>query len=145
MWLYSIVTYAHFISVFILFSALIVELSIIKEEMTENNFIILKRANVLIGIFSGLTIATGLLRMYYFGKGPNYYLSNPLFIVKLSLFAITGLLSIYPTIQFNKSKNLETKITKLEHFKAVQLILKVELVLFLVIPLLAVFVAKGIV
>ncbi|WP_298481265.1 DUF2214 family protein [uncultured Maribacter sp.] len=145
MWLYSIVTYAHFISVFILFSALIVELSIIKEEMTENNFIILKKANVLIGIFSGLTIATGLLRMYYFGKGPNYYLSNPLFIVKLSLFAITGLLSIYPTIQFNKSKNLETKITKLEHFKAVQLILKVELVLFLVIPLLAVFVAKGIV
>jgi len=44
----------------------------------------------------------GLLRVFFFEKGPAYYWHSAPFIAKLTLFAIVGLLSIYPTIQFVK-------------------------------------------
>ncbi|WBX75759.1 DUF2214 family protein [Tenacibaculum ovolyticum] len=144
MWLYSIVTYLHFISIFILFSALIVEVSIIKRKMTSSHFVILKKADFLFGIFAGLTVISGLLRMYYSGKGEDYYLSNPIFVLKFSLFILAGLLSIYPTLQFLKSGKLKIKVIELKHFKIIILLLRIELILLLIIPFLAVLVTKGI-
>lgn len=144
MWIYSIVTYLHFISIFILFSALIVELSIIKRKMACSNLIILKKADLFFGISAGFTVVTGLFRLYYFGKGEDYYLSNSIFILKFSLFILVGLLSIYPTLQFLKLRKLKTEFIKLKHFKIIRLLLIIELILLLVIPFLAVLIAKGI-
>lgn len=144
MWLYSMVTYLHFISIFILLSALIVELSIIKRKMTKSNFVILKKADLFFGVFAFLTAVTGFLRMCYFGKGEDYYLSNPIFVMKFSLFILAGLLSIYPTIQFLKLGKLKLEFIEFEHFKIILFSLRIELILLLVIPLLAVLVAKGI-
>lgn len=143
MWLYSIVTYLHFISIFILFSALIFELSIIKEKMTSHDFLTLRKADLFFGISAGFTIASGLFRMYYFGKGEEYYLSNPIFILKFSLFIVVGLLSIYPTLQFLKSRNLQIEFVALKYFRTIRFLLIIELILLLIIPFLAILVAKG--
>ncbi|PCI35633.1 MAG: hypothetical protein COB60_02635 [Flavobacteriaceae bacterium] len=144
MWMYSIVTYLHFMSIFMLFSALIVELSIIKEKMTSNHIKILRKANLFFGVFAGLTVVTGLLRMYYFGKGVDYYSSNSIFVVKFSLFIIVGFLSIYPTIQFFKLGKFTSETVGIRRFKNILFIIKLELVLLLLIPFLGVLVAKGI-
>jgi len=45
-------------------------------------------------------LVIGLLRVFYFEKGASYYFHSIPFIVKLSLFAVVGLVSIYPTMQF---------------------------------------------
>lgn len=142
--MYSIVTYLHFMSIFMLFSALIVELSIIKEKMTSNHIKILRKANLFFGVFAGLTVVTGLLRMYYFGKGVDYYSSNSIFVVKFSLFIIVGFLSIYPTIQFFKLGKFTSETVGIRRFKNILFIIKLELVLLLLIPFLGVLVAKGI-
>lgn len=144
MWVYSIVTYFHFISIFILFSTLIIEVNIIKKKMTNHNFRILKKADLFFGLFAILTISTGILRMYYFGKGVNYYLSNHLFLLKLLLFILVGLLSIYPTIQFLKLRKLKIEFIEFKHYKIILLLLRIELILLLIIPFFAVLVAKGI-
>ncbi|MGZ3237921.1 MAG: DUF2214 family protein, partial [Burkholderiaceae bacterium] len=52
------------------------------------------------GIFAGIILIVGFLRVYFFEKGSAYYFSNPFFLLKLSLFLIVGLLSIYPTLKF---------------------------------------------
>jgi putative membrane protein len=52
------------------------------------------------GMSSGAVLAVGLLRVFYFEKGASYYFHSAPFIAKLSLFAIVGLLSIYPTVEF---------------------------------------------
>ncbi len=144
MWLYSIVTYLHFISIFILFSTLTVELSIIKKDMTRNSILTFRKTDLFFGIFAGLTILTGLLRMYHFGKGVDYYLSNPLFVLKFSLFILVGLLSIYPTVYFLKIKKSKMETEKIKYFKLILLIIRLELILLLLIPFLGVLVAKGI-
>lgn len=143
MWLYSIVTYLHFILIVVLFSALMIELVILEKIMTNKKIALLKKADLIFGISSGLVILTGILRVYFFGKGVNYYVSNSLFILKISLFIIIGLLSIYPTITFIKSDKKGKEPQEINNFKLIRIILKVELILFLVIPLLAVFIANG--
>jgi len=144
MWLYSIISYLHIISIFVLFSALIVELSIIKKKMILDNLVLLRKADLFFGVFAGFTIITGLLRMYYFGKGDNYYLSNQIFIMKFLLFIIVGLLSIYPTVQFLKSRKLKSEFIELENFKTIKSLLIIELILLVLTPFLAVLVARGI-
>lgn len=144
MWIYSIVTYLHFISIFILFSALVFEFSILQQKMAIGNIKKLKIADLFFGVFAGLTIITGLLRMFYFGKGTEYYVSNPIFILKISLFIIIGLLSIYPTIQFLKLGKNQAPIEEIKQIKIISFLIRLELVLLLVIPFLAVLMAKGI-
>ncbi len=143
MWLYSIVTYAHFISICMLFSSLIFELSIIKEKMKRHDFLTLRKADLFFGISAGFTIASGLFRMFYFGKGEDYYMSNPIFILKFSLFIVVGLLSIYPTIQFLKLRNLQIEFVTLKNFRIIRVLLLIEIILLLIIPFLAILVAKG--
>src|SRR5215212_868831 len=52
------------------------------------------------GTSAGALLVVGLLRVFYFEKGSAYYFHNVFFIVKLSLFILVALLSIYPTMLF---------------------------------------------
>ena len=52
------------------------------------------------GIAAGLILIIGFARVFNFEKGGHYYFHSIPFIAKLTLFAIAGLLSIYPTRQF---------------------------------------------
>jgi putative membrane protein len=112
--------------------------------MTRSNFILLKKADLFFGIFALLTVATGLFRIYYYGKGEDYYLSNLIFVLKVSLFILVGLLSIYPALQFLKSRKLNIETVELKNFRIIRFLFIIEVILLLIIPFLAVLVAKGI-
>ncbi len=45
-------------------------------------------------------LIVGFLRVVYFEKGASYYFHSIPFLLKLSLFAVVALLSIYPTVEF---------------------------------------------
>jgi putative membrane protein len=140
---YSIVSYFHVAAIFVLFSSLIVELTFLKKEMTKNDIRIIAKADLFFGIFAGVTVVFGLLRLFYFGKGIDYYLMNPLFIIKISAFILVGLLSIYPTITFIKTRKTKEDVIKLENFKIINLIILFEITILLIIPFLAVLVTNG--
>ncbi len=55
--------------------------------MTKTKLKVITKADLFFGIFAGITVISGLLRMFYFGKGVEYYLINSLFIIKLSILA----------------------------------------------------------
>ena len=43
---------------------------------------------------------TGLLKYFLYGKGVAFYSHNYLMWIKLGMFTLVGLLSIYPTVYF---------------------------------------------
>jgi putative membrane protein len=77
------------------------------------------------------------------GKPPIYYSKNWIFHVKISLYVAIGLLSIYPTVFFlkNRKGNAQERVTIPP---AIFWMLRIELLLLFIIPLLAGLMAKGV-
>ena len=92
--------FLHHIAAFVLVAALVTERVLTRDELTLNNARRILDADRLYGIAAAAVLVVGLLRVWFFEKGPAYYWHSAPFIAKLSLFAIVGLLSIYPTLEF---------------------------------------------
>lgn len=108
----------------------------------------IQRADALYGLCSMLVVAIGFLRVFYFEKGSNFYFSNTFFWVKLGVFSIVGLLSIYPTIRFIKwrkftKKGLQPEISASEFVK-IQRLMNLEIIGLVIILISASLMAKGI-
>jgi putative membrane protein len=108
----------------------------------------IQRVDLVYGISAGLLVAAGLLRVFFFEKGSNYYFHNYLFWTKMALFAIVGLLSVYPTIRFIKwnstlkdNRSLEIPV---DEFKRIRLFLSLELAGIVLILFAAPMMARGI-
>ena len=92
--------FLHHLAAFALVAALAVEFVLLRGELTATRARQLLSADRIYGASAGLILIIGLARVFYFEKGAHYYFHSIPFIAKLSLFAIVGLLSIYPTRQF---------------------------------------------
>lgn len=108
----------------------------------------IQRADLLYGISAGLLLIVGLLRVFYFEKGPAFYGNNPYFWLKMNAFLVVGLLSIDPTIRYlrwNKilKQNLAPEVPDSE-FKRTRLILTLEVIGLAVVMFGAALMARGI-
>jgi len=92
--------FLHHLAAFTLVAALAVEFILIRGELNLGTARKLRLVDAIFGMSSGAVLVVGLLRVFYFEKGASYYFHSAPFIAKLSLFAIVGLLSIYPTVEF---------------------------------------------
>ncbi|QLE49919.1 DUF2214 family protein [Nostoc sp. C057] len=148
MWISAIVAYLHYLSFMLCFGALVSEALNLKKELSLNEAWKIVIADAVYGISATVVLVTGILRVIYFGKGTVYYLSNPVFYAKVVVFIVVGLLSLYPTISFiGWVKSLQQgQAPKLELLKLNRLIwlIRIELVGFTLIPLLAAIMARGI-
>lgn len=144
----ALVAYIHFLAAFTLVS------SIVFEWLTYNRNITLIEAkriqfiDIVYGISAGVVLVFGFMRLFYFEKGSAFYLDSPFYKVKLYTFLLVGVLSIYPTIKFIKwRKEIKLGIAPKyddKEFKAIQWILRIEIIGLLIIILAASFMAKGI-
>lgn len=96
----AIFAFLHHITAFLLFSVLIVEMVLLKGALDQERLRQLQKADLIYGLTAGLVLVLGLLRVFYFEKGSGYYFHNAYFLTKVGLFAIIGLLSVYPTVKF---------------------------------------------
>jgi len=92
--------FLHHVAAFTLVSALAVEFALIRDELTVRRARSLQLADAAIGVSATVVLVVGLLRVFYFEKGSEYYFHSAPFIGKISLFVVIALLSIYPTVQF---------------------------------------------
>ena len=98
------------------------------------------------GIAAGAVLVTGLLRIYLGMKGSSYYWHNWLLHVKLTLFIVVGLISIAPTLRFIRwKKQLQSggALPSAEEVKSTRKLVMVQAHLIALIPLVAVFLARG--
>ena len=141
-----IVAYLHYLSFMLAFAALTLEAFILKMELSVQDAWKIVIADAVYGISAVSILATGALRVLYFGKGTEFYLNNPFFYVKVSIFLVVGLLSLYPTICFIQwIKDLQqNQLPQLEEKKTNRLLwlIRTELVGFTLIPLMAATMAR---
>jgi putative membrane protein len=96
----ALFAFLHHVAAFTLVAALVVEFVLIREEITLQAARRLLLADLVFGASAGSVLAVGLLRVFFFEKGADYYFHSAPFIAKVSLFALIALLSIYPTVVF---------------------------------------------
>ncbi|MBD2629630.1 DUF2214 family protein [Trichormus variabilis] len=141
-----IVVYLHYLSFMLCFAALTLEAFTLKEELRLHEAWKIVIADAVYGISAVGILITGILRVLYFGKGTDYYLHNPVFYIKVGVFLVVGLLSIYPTVSFiNWVKDLLQKQSPtLESVKLRRLLwlIRAELVGLTLIPFLATIMAR---
>ncbi len=146
MWTSSIVAYLHYLGFMLAFAALTVEIFNLKTEITLDEAKRVAFADAAYGAAATMILITGILRVLYFGKGTDYYLSNPFFYAKIGVFIIVSLLSLYPTYTFlTWIKNFQIgKPPTLENaqFNRLSWLIKGELLGFTLIPLLAAVMAR---
>ncbi len=146
--LYSaLFAYLHYASIIALAGSLILELFVYHKDINEKELKMLQKADTLYGVMAISVVATGLIRSFYFEKGSEYYYSNPIFLLKFGLFLVIGILSIYPTVWFIRwGKQLKQEndfaITSKQH-SYIKNILKIEVALLFIMPLLAALMARG--
>jgi putative membrane protein len=96
----TLFAFLHHLCAFTLVSAVAIEFTLIRQELTLASARRLQVTDLVLGIAAGLLLVIGLLRVFFFEKGPDYYWHSHAFLTKFSLFIIIGLLSIVPTMEF---------------------------------------------
>lgn len=148
MWGSAITAYLHYLSFMVAFGALAIEHQTLKPDLSLKDAWRVSIADAIYGIAATLILITGILRVIYFGKGTDYYLSNPAFYLKVGLFALVSLLSLYPTFTFvSWIKSLrDSRPPELEvaQVKRLSWLIRGELTGFVLIPLFAAIMARGI-
>jgi putative membrane protein len=92
--------FLHHLAAFSLAGAVAVQLVLLRGELSVEGARRVSLADAVLGLSALVVLIVGLLRVFYFEKGASYYFHNVAFIVKLSVFVVVALASIYPTVQF---------------------------------------------
>jgi len=144
----ALIAYVHYLGIILCFGALLFERIILKINLNKNKILSLIIADLIYGIAGLAILLTGILRVKYYGQGSEFYTNNPVFWLKVSLYIIVGLISLYPTttyilwaIPLRKNKLPVISENLVKRFK---LIITTELIGFAVIPFFATLMSRGI-
>lgn len=144
----SLMATLHHLCAFTMTACLVYEFIAYRKGLSITEARRIQSVDIVYGISAGLLIGVGLLRVFYFEKGSNYYFHNYVFWTKMTLFTIVGLLSIYPTIRYIKwspilAENRSPEIPDGE-FKNIRLLLWLEVIGIALILFAAPLMARGI-
>tara|TARA_B100000700_G_scaffold288908_1_gene345821 strand:- start:699 stop:1160 length:462 start_codon:yes stop_codon:yes gene_type:complete len=142
------VAYIHYLSFMICFGALVFERISLKSEPNRDEAISMVVADIVYGIAGIALLISGIYRVTKFGHGSDFYTHNPIFWTKISIFALVGSLSLYPTITYilwaiplSKGKLPDVNSNLVARLR---LIINIELAGFSLIPFFATLMARGI-
>lgn len=145
---YIFIKYLHFIGIFLVVGSLFAEAWMLKSAMSRAEIKQLGSVDGIYGLASLITVAAGLvLWLSDIGKPAEFYQTNGLVYLKLGIFTLVGLLSIFPTIFFAKqkySKKHPDAGEVVEIPKAIKALVIVELLLVFTLPFWAAMMAQGI-
>ena len=144
----ALMVFLHHLLAFTLTACLVYEFIAYHRNMGLAEIRRIQRVDLVYGISAGLLLLIGLLRVFFFEKGINFYLNNPFFWVKMAAFLLVGLLSIDPTIRYirwNRTlrQNEVPEISETE-YRRTRLLLSLEVIGIAVILLAAPMMARGI-
>lgn len=139
-----LIRYFHFITIIGMFSAIVVEHLLLKDTMTVRELKRMATIDGIYGLLAILLVAAGLTLWFGVGKPAEFYTKNWIFHTKVTVVIIVALLSIIPTVFFLKNRKGEDLEQAVAVPKRIKMIIRLELLLLLIVPLLATLMAKGI-
>ena len=144
----ALVAYVHYLSFMICYGALFFERISLKENPKKKEAISMIIADIIYGIAGIALLVSGIYRVIKFGQGEDFYTQNPIFWIKIIIFALVGSLSLYPTFTYIlwaipiSKGNLPAVPLKL--VSRLRLIINIELIGFSFIPFFATLMARGV-
>ena len=138
---FVLVRYAHFIAIIVVFCMLTLEHVLVKEKLSPEEIKKIVFFDLIYGISALIVLAAGLTLWLAVGKPAGFYSANPIFHAKLTLFILTGLISLYPTRFFLKQRKSSDPVIAIP--KGIVITIRLELTLLLIVLLLAVLMAQG--
>ncbi|MCB0707600.1 MAG: DUF2214 family protein [Saprospiraceae bacterium] len=139
-----LVRYFHFIAIFGVVSSLVVEHALVKPRMSGQELRRFMNFDAVYGISALLVVAAGLLLWFGVGKPAEFYTKNFLMHTKVTLFIVVGLISIIPSVKMSKLKKSAGPQDLVDIPKSVVMIIRMELLIVFLLPLLASLMAKGV-
>jgi putative membrane protein len=143
----TLFAFLHHLCAFTLVAAVAIEFTLIRQELTLGSARRLQVTDLVLGIAAGLLLVIGLLRVFFFEKGAEYYWHSHAFLMKFALFIIVSLLSIIPTTEFLSWRDAiragQVPVMDGGKRKRVTIILHIELAGIVVILLCAAIMARG--
>ena len=136
--------YAHFIAVFAIVGAIFAEQFLISKTMTRSEIKRISKVDAIYGLGALVVLLAGFALWFWVGKPASFYSRNWIFHTKLTLFIVLGLMSVYPTVFFLKNRKGDDLDTMIKVPNMVIILLRLELVLIIIMPLLASFMTLGI-
>jgi len=135
-----IIRYVHFLGVFGVVASLVAEHLLISKETKIEQFKKLVLTDLVYGISAVIALVSGLGLWLWVGKPAEFYSVNWIFHVKLTLFILVFLLSLYPTRFFITHRKTEETVSIP---KSIIMVIRMELLLVFIIPFFAVLMANG--
>lgn len=144
----ALMAFLHHLLAFTLTACLVYEFIAYHKNMGIAEIRRIQRVDLVYGLSAGFLLLIGLLRVFFFEKGVNFYVNNPFFWVKMVAFLLVGLLSIDPTIRYIRwsrilQQNQVPEISEPE-YKRTRWLLSLEVMGIAVILLAAPMMARGI-
>ncbi len=96
---YLALAVGHHLLVFALLGVLVAERTLVGGQLAPRRIRQLGRLDGFYGALAGAILVVGFLRVFFGGRGPDFYLPNLVFWAKIGSFAAVGLLSIVPTMR----------------------------------------------
>ncbi|WP_432720845.1 DUF2214 family protein [Jeongeupia wiesaeckerbachi] len=138
---------AHYLAIFMVITFLTIETVLVRREWMPTAAARLARYDLVYFLMAMLALATGLGRLFYGIKGAEFYLHNPVFHAKITVFVLIGLISIYPTRRFvawRKAARADAAFIPPDHeLTRVRRCLMWETHLIVLLPILAAFMSRG--
>ncbi|NOX48502.1 MAG: DUF2214 family protein [Chlorobi bacterium] len=145
--MHTFIHYTHILGIMFLMGSLFSEYMIAKIKTNGDSIRMLSIANSIFLISLVIVLVSGLFRWFMFGKGSDFYMTNPFFHTKLTLYVILAVIAFLPGRKINKWKRQFNESGSAQigekDLKSLFLIFRIEFVLLLIIPLLAVLVTRG--
>ncbi|WP_072681186.1 DUF2214 family protein [Arcobacter sp. LA11] len=133
--------YIHFIGIMSLSATLVAEHLILSSQMNMKQFKKVAFIDLIFGISAIITLIGGLSLWLWVGKDSSFYSTNWIFHIKITIFILISLLSIYPTVFFLKNRNNSSEIIKIP--KIITILIKIELLLLFILPFLGNLISRG--
>lgn len=148
MLLESLLAYAHFVAILAVVVFITSEAALCRPEWL--NAAVVRRLAQVDRIYLAAAVAvllTGVARTVWGLKGGGWYWSQPLLHLKVTLFALIGLMSLKPTFRFlrwRRQLDATGALPDAGEVRAVRRLIMIQAHLMLLIPLAATLLARGI-
>ena len=143
----ALMAFLHHVAAFTVVAALAVEVALFKPPLSLTGAQRLVRTDTIFGASAAILLAAGMLRVWYFEKGPAYYWHDAFFLIKFGAFLVAALISVYPTVTFlSWNRGLKAGVAPeipAGRTRSVRMCLMLELTAILVILFCAALMARG--
>ncbi|KWR78637.1 DUF2214 family protein [Cupriavidus sp. IDO] len=144
----ALLAFLHFLAIFVLITLMAAEAVVLRPDITPATVRRLSLYDLFYFLSAMVVLATGLLRLFYGAKGVDFYLHNPWFHAKISVFVLIALCSLPPTFAISRWRKQASKLPDYvpppSELKKARRWVMIEAHLLILLPLCAVMMARGI-